>query len=295
MTYKLTSFAYVDLDKFEQVEDMGTGEAPSSYQRMPGGGSIDNYGAVQTFAGSVARNKSMVYALSTATLLQTDLNNLKKLRGIRDQLYRVDDDANTSWVYARLTQITVRRTTDEARNIINKIQSVSLSFVCESDEWSSLVTGLWLLNDGYLLNDGLFLNGAAPTTLTTSPEDLVITITQTATEGKIPTSSIEFSITPVSAMTSLLIEDEQGGSILFTGTVDAGDTLIIDVGEETIRNDSVDAYDDGTFTRGNNSHAWLELAVGTNNITFTQNSGGNVEVSYNLMEKWIGCRSTIIG
>ena len=284
-TPKLFTFLNIDLIGYNESENMGTGVAPTSYFRLPGGGSIDNFGTQKTYPGSMTRNKNLVFAQPTNESLNIEVNSLKKLRGTRAKLFRYDVEGKKQFVWARLEQVGIIRTTDEGRNILNKTQSAVLMFACESDEWQGAFQGAWLINDGNFINAGLEINSGLSFTLTSSPETIQVEIEENSIESNINTRSVKMTITPVSSMSSFKIENDETGEILeFAGTVDAGDSLVIDSGNNTVLNDDVDAYNDLTITPGDEPTTWFSVIVGINDLEITQNSGGNVDIDFALRE-----------
>ena len=287
MTYKLVSFGEFSLVGFEEVEQMGSGSAPSSYQRLPGGGAIDNFGTQQTFTGMVSRNKSLVYSKQSAATLQATINALKKLVGVRDRLYREDQDGNDSYVHSRLIAVGQSRTTEERRGLVQSTQEISLEFETESDVFIGDFVGTWKLNDGNKINDNLDLNSSLLFSITSDPETVQITITDSAELGKTATKSVEMVITaPGGGIASgIRIENQLGQILVYNAAVNAGEKLIINSGNNTITNNGVDAWADLVVTRAEHVHTWFALAVATNDITITGGNGIDLDVRFS--EMWI--------
>lgn len=281
------NFDAISLVNFEQSSDIGTGKAVSSNTPLQGGGSIDDYGDEQTFAGAKRRSNKGIVLKATSGDLELYLNQLKKRRGTRGKLSKVDANGDSVFQYARLTEIREIRTTKEARQNIKKLQSISLTFICDADTWLGDINIAWKLNDGNLINDNLVLNGGDLVDLSSSPETHTVTITQDNLESKIITRNPVFTFTVPAgeSFSSMLIENDQGGSLLFTGTVAAETQLVIDAAALRVLNNDVDAYDDLAITFNPLSpFTWMALLVAANEFTFTHNGGGGA-ITVNI--EWI--------
>ncbi len=273
--YKLSSFGNISLVGFEETDSMGTGRAPTSYFRMPGGGAIDNFGTQQTFPGQVARDKNVIFAQSTNILLQSKINQLTKLRGVRDKLYRLNVEGGKEFVYARLAHVGIPRKTLNSRDRINVTQSLSLAFVMESDEWQGILQGEWFLNDGEYLNDILELNSGLVHIATGSPETFDIEIVDTATESGLIVRSMQIIVkAPVgTGYTQFLpVHDDTGESFSFNAVVAADEEVIVNTGNFTVLHEGADAYDNlAVVDVGDNPHSWFSLYPGVNPITVHHN------------------------
>lgn len=272
-----TSFGNISLINFEETADIGTGKAASSNTPLQGGGSIDDYGDEQTFAGAKQRGNSTVILKATGEDLDLYFNQLKVRRGTRAKLSKLDANNETKFQYARLLEVIATKTTDETRSLIKKVQSISLVFICDSDTWLGDINSLWQTNDGEFINDNLVINGGDNVDLSSSPETHTVTITQDNLESKITTRNAIFTIAVPAgeSFTSMLIENDRGGSLLFTGTVAASTSIVINAASARVLNDGVDAYDDLTITYNPLSpNTWMAFFTGDNILTFTHNGGG---------------------
>lgn len=280
---RLVEFDELSIDFYDQTDIMGTGSAPSSSFAMPGGGSIDNYGNANTYPGAIDRSKSAIIAQSTKPLLEKTVNQLKALRGKRSKLWRVDAEGERQYQWARLIGVSVTRTTDEARNIINAVQSVSCQWLLDSDTWLGEFEGVWQLNAGYKINDELQINSGDTIELVTSPQIETITITQDDLYSKKFIRGVKITVTAPagSSFSSIVISSDVGASLTFTGTVSAGDELVIDALTSTVTNDEVDAYDDLEITHSiDYPFSWFPLFLGDNAITITHNGADTIRFEY---------------
>lgn len=280
---KYTHFGEVSLEYYNEVTAVGSGKAPASNTPLPGGGSIDNFGEKQTHSGATKRAKKFIAIKRTEAELQIELNKMKKLEGMRAKLSRVDLNGDNSFQYARLRQVKITQKTKDKLKVGNKIQGVQLDFVCESSKWLGDYEGAWKVNDGHRINDDLVINGGDYNLLTTTPQDIDITIDQNSLLSKINSRGPKFTITaPVgSSFSSIVIANSNGGSLTFTGTVAAGKILVIDCASLTVLNDGVDAYDDlAVVYNTEEPHTWFTLFVGLNTLTVTHDGAYDIKVEY---------------
>lgn len=280
---RLVEFDELSIDFYDQSDVMGTGNAPSSSFAMPGGGSVDNYGNANTYPGAIDRSKSAIIAQSTKPLLEKTLNQLKALRGKRSKLWRVDANGERQFQFARLINVSATRTTDEARNIINAIQSVSCSWILDSDTWLGEFQGVWQLNAGYKINDELQINSGEVIELVTSPQVETITITQDDLYSKKLVRGVKITATAPagSSYSSIVIANAQGATLTFTGTVTAGNDLVIDALNKTVTNNAIGAYDDlAKVLTADYPFSWFPLFLGDNEITITHDGADTIRFDY---------------
>ena len=103
--YRLISFGLISLEHYDPMDDIGSGETPTSYLSLPEGGAIDNFGSIQKHPGVVERVKTItIYHDSDETAVNLYLQ-LLALRGKRDRLYRRTITGDIHWMYARLKEV----------------------------------------------------------------------------------------------------------------------------------------------------------------------------------------------
>lgn len=280
---RLVEFGTISIDLYEQSDSMGTGEAPASFFNMPGGGSIDNYGSATTYPGALQRSKGAVVVGSTAEITEQQLNQLKAARGTRAKLWRLDSQNERQYVYARMISVEITRTTEEARQLINSVQSVSVIFICDTDTWLGEFQGIWQLNNGYKINDELQINSGELIELTTSPQVETITVDQDTLYSKKDIRGVKITVSAPagSSFNSIVIANASGASLEFTGTVAAGTDLVIDAETNTVTNDGVDAYADLSVTYDvDMPFSWFPLVLGDNVITITHNGAEFIKFDY---------------
>lgn len=280
---RLVEFGEISIDLYDQSDIMGTAQAAASLFGLPGGGSLDNYGSLDTFGGGLNRSKGAIVAGSTEEITETTLNQLKAQKGKRAKLWRLDAEGERQFTWARLLNVDITRTTEQARHLITSIQSVSVVFSCDTDTWYGEFEGIWQLNAGYKINDELQINSGDTITLAGSPQIETITITQDSLESKTSIRGVKIRVTAPagSSFSSIEIANDLGATLLFTGTVAAGKTLIIDAETNAVTNDSVDAYDDLTVTlNADFPYSWFPLDLGDNEITITHNGADAIVFEY---------------
>ena len=282
---KITQFSTVSLDFYEEVQDLGTGQASSSFSRMPGGGSVDDYGSQQTFAGEMSRGKNTLVIKRTQGNLTLELNRIKKLRGVRAKLRRIDDNGENQYQWGRLISADIKVSDDNSRLVLNKVQPIQLKFILDSDTWLGDFEGVFKLNDIYKLNDDNVLNGGVETAIFgVSPATIDIDIAQDTLESKINSRGPIFTITAPagSSFSSVKIENKtNGGYVLYVGTVAAAESVIIDCGALRVLNDGDDDYDNLTVSYNTLSpFAWFTLFVGDNELEVTHNGADVIRVDY---------------
>lgn len=284
------SFDSISLINFEQSSDIGTGRAVSSNTPLQGGGSIDDYGDEQTFPGAKQRGNKAIALKATSGDLELYYNQLKVRRGTRGRLSRLDANGENLFIFARLIEVKALKTTKQSRLKLNKVQSINLAFICDSDQWFGDINETWKLNDGILLNDSQVINGGDLVDLSSSPETHTVTITQDDLESKIDVRGLKFTFTVPAggSLSDMLIENDQGGSLHFTAAVAAETNLVIDCASSRVLNDGVDAYDDLAIVYNSLSpFTFMALLVGANEFTFTHNGTGAIIAKLEWTEEHI--------
>ncbi len=288
------NFGVISLRNYEESSDIGTGRAVSSNTPLQGGGSIDDFGSGQTFTGEKRRSYKGIVAKQTQEELELYINQIKRQKGARGKLSLSDANGEIKFIFARLTEVKEINTTKENRNSVNKVQSINLNFVCDSDTWFGDIIGPWQLNDGNLINDNLTLNDGVVVDLSSSPVDEEVVIAQDSIESKINARGPKFTFTVPAggSLSSMRIDISSegffGSTLLFTGTVAAETELIIDCSNSTVLNDGVDAYDDLAITPSLDSPStWSALFVGTNTLRFTHNGTGDITCLIEYAEEHI--------
>jgi hypothetical protein len=282
--YRLTRFGSVDLQHYNQVDFIGSGSTPTAYQLLPEGGALDLFGNLQKHPGTVERSKSMRLTANTEAEVESLFSQLMALRGKRDRLYRETATGDIHWQYARLVEVTAERSYEQTK--FKRIQDISLRFVTQEAFWRGDLGGLWYLDSGELLDSGLVFDSGQTYELASSPENITVSIGADA--GRAPIRSIRIRVTAGSlAITAISIVRTGGESITFSGTIGAGNQLIIDTGTMQVMNDGVDAYDDLSLSSTADLAAWFSFEPGDNDLSVTFTGGGTgSEIDFSFYEVW---------
>ena len=284
--YRLTAFSTVSLQHYNQVDSIGSGATPTAYQTLPEGGALDLYGSQQKHPGMVERSVTRRLKASTQASLESLFFQLIALRGKRERLYRQTATGDIHWQYARLVEVIAERNYEQTK--FQSIQDISLRFVTQEAFWRGDLGGVWYLNSGEFLNTGLSLNSGATYPLTTSPTSLTVSIGTVSDVGRAPIRAVRMAISAgASDMSAVTIARVGGESLTFSGTILAGNDLIIDTGTMQVLNDNADAYDDLAISSTADLAAWFALESGDNDITVAFTGGGTgKEISFSYYEVW---------
>ncbi len=284
--YRLSKFGTLDLGYANQVDLIGSGETPTAYHLLPGGGALDMLGSQQMYPGVVERTKSMRLTVATETGVSDLYFQLLALVGKRDRLYREQVDGTLHWQYARFKAMDAVRDYNFVK--FKKLQDVELRFETQEATWRGGLRGGWFLNSGEFLNTGLFLNSGSPESLSSSPTVFTVSVGTAADAGRAPVRALAITIdVGTVAMSAITIARTDGESLTFSGSMDAGDSLIINTGTMQVTNNGVDSYDDLSFSPTADMAAWFALEPGDNEITVSFTGGGTgSEITFNFYEAW---------
>lgn len=266
MGYWITRFNSVDLSTIEPQQDVGVAEVHRRALTLPNGLGFDGYGAEQAPVAVPyeLRVRAELVEATQAALLSA-WQPLAALVGQRGTLYRTPDGgtANSQSVPARLLQAPVQRGYE---------QMLVLPFELAFEVWAPTWAGT--------------LNTPA-TTLTTSP------IYATAVNnGNAVQRSVKITVTAgSSAMTWCKIVNETTGhhsGIEYSGTIAAGQSLVIDTADWSAKNNGVDDYAHLTFTTSWHAiEGFIRLAPGSNAVRVWRTGGGtNATVTLTFNDAW---------
>jgi hypothetical protein len=282
--YRIVRFGAVELEHYNQVDVVGSGVTPSAYQALHGGGALDLFGAQQTHPGTVERVKSIRLRGVSGTDLENLYFQLLSLRGKRDRLFRETVSGKTHWMYARLVEVSAKRTFEQAQYQL--IQDMDLRFVTQEAFWRGSFAGKWYFDGSDNLDSGLVFDSGESYPLTTSPTEITVSTSDDAGCADVRALIIRVKAGSA-AITSITIARDGGESLSFDGTIAAGKSLIVDTGTMQVTNDGVDAYDDLTLSPTADMAVWFALKPGDNPITITFSGGGvGSTVDFSYYEAW---------
>jgi hypothetical protein len=74
----------------------------------------------------------------------------------------------------------------------------------------------------------------------------------------------------------------------YSGTVAAGQALLVDCGAKSITNNTVDAYTGLTLNAGHTVADWIQVEPGNNTVTITYsgNAGADAVVTWDYYDAW---------
>jgi hypothetical protein len=279
MPYTYTSFGTVDLPIYNIDQDHATGESPTALIVTPNG-AYDYLGTARNLPKTqiipvkgdysdeldylvdelgnyiVDENGDLIVVGDTGDTLRNHLDNLKSKLGRADQLWRTDLDTAglRRWKTARLRKVE-HAMGNGTRGVLAKITAI---FETADPAWrsetlttttQSLATGLHTFTVDVLGSEEIL--------------DSIITITATST------------ITSVGIVLASADVD-----FTWTGTLAIGNSLVINNGKLTIKNNGADAYNGFTLNSGHMAAGWLKLLAESNEISVTLAGAGSFSVTH---------------
>lgn len=252
MPHWITRFGSTDLSQISlrQREDL---TVAGQLIPLPGGGVFDPDGEAQArieLPSTVTVDSE--YLETTAEAFRTLLYGLRALIGVRALLYRSPDggEANSESCMAKLRQVSQSR---DANDVL--VMGVSLRFELVREVWSGTAHEETI-------------------TLDASPKSQ-----DCDNDGNAIQRAIVITVTAAGApITALEIENLTTGHvshISYDGSIAVGESLVIDCGAQTVRNDGDADYEHFALETDHAIDEWLRLAPGANTIRVTRTGGDN--------------------
>jgi len=206
---------------------------------LPGGGTFDSRGTDQALPSGHTVMARGFYSAASEAALQVLVDAMRGWIGKRTKLWLYCADATVRWRYARLLSAPTQHL---ARGHGRFRQAMELTFELDDMLWQ----GRHLLTAGGVIYD--------------SPEIVEVNNpgNQVVRDIRITVAADTYDIT------QLDIENAEVGHvshIRFTGTIVAGESLVIDCGEMTVENEGVDAWDDLSRQSAHEINEWLRFAA----------------------------------
>ncbi|HMR01773.1 MAG TPA: hypothetical protein PKA43_00215 [Candidatus Competibacter phosphatis] len=255
MSYKLTEFDGVSLPSYNRESGLDTAPPLDGFVATVMGG----YDSYQTDIAPMATP----YPLSVRGIVsaETDadqraaIDGLRALGRRRGQLIRVaEDDDSEQFCYARLQQIAHRRIAG-----INGYQVLELVFLIESGWYEERPSQQEVMS-------------SSPHTLSVENAG-----NRMVADAVLTVSADDANLTAVTLTTT------NGTHLVWTGTVLAGDDLVIDCGAKSVTNDGANAYSGLSYGANHSIDDWLRVE-GEMDITIAYTGGGTsptVTIAYN--------------
>lgn len=285
--YRIIRFGTTNLEYYNQVDDISSGDTPVSNFDLPEGGAIDNFGDQQKAPGAYERIKKLTLVGSTEDAVAAQFFGLMGLRGKRDKLFRRNGAGDYSWQYARLWKLPASR--DYQKTRYKWMQDVEMHFWCQDANWRGLYRGPWKLNDGIRLDCGYALGTGEWYALAASPATITITNGASMDAGRAEVRSMQIIVSAgASAMSGVTIARAGGESLSYPGTIPSGGQLIINTSTMQVSCTGVALpYNVVEFAPTADMAAWFTLQPGDNVITVTYTGGGTGKaIEFIFNEAW---------
>lgn len=286
--YRLIRFGTTNLEYNNQVDDISSGETPTSYFELPEGGALDGFGGNDKSPTVVERIKTFTLSGRTEAAVAAAFYGLIALRGKRDKLYRRTGEGKYHWQWARCKVIPASR--NYQRTQFKWLQDMEMHFLCQDASWRGLFRGYWTLADGVRLDTGYALGTGERYDLATSPATITLTNGAATDPGRAPVRSMQIIVSPGdTAITAITIARAGGESLTYTGTIPSGGELVIKTSTQQVScSGESSPYDLLNFAPTADMTAWITLQPGPNVITITYTGGGagkSIEFIFN--EAWM--------
>lgn len=285
MPYRYTTFDGVNLPKYRPEDDLGVGSVSSTL--------LDSLGGVFDYTGGTRRlpkRHNIAYRgkyVGDADTLWVDESGIEyvdengnnytigadyigNLREQRDSIMakigvwgvlirRREEDSLEQYKLAHLLDAKYIRTVED----VNRVANIEIAIEAPGTPWKR----------------------TTPTTtsdsLATGANTLAVTVS-----GTEQVRDAVITITAVSNITAVTITLGSNTSFTFSGTLLAGNDLVIDTGALTVQNDGVDAYSSFALGGSHTADGWLVLESGTNNLSIAV-TGGPGTISIEHYDQWM--------
>ncbi len=281
--YRLTAFEDATLPPGQEIDDLSTGRAPSTLIDVAGG-TFDAYGTrarlpsrqeigasglyvgaylLADHAGNllVDHAGNLLIPAAPTLFLRHQVDRLRALVGRRGRLWRRREDGALQWRLARLLRVQVEGNVERAAAVVAQ---TTATFEAAGATWKAAA------------------GSSSTTALTTSS-------TKTAnveTLGNGPVEDAVITVTATGTITSFrLYSTALGVDWTWTGSLTAGQSLVVDCGALTVRKQGVDAYSGFALNAGHTAAGWLPLAAGSNTLLMVANQAGSCVITY--YDQWL--------
>ena len=278
MSYILSRFGTVALPTMDVTKTTGTDGSVSGIVALPNGQQYDALGSAQALGVPDPIVMQAIIDGATAAALQSTFDALRAYRGQRQTLYAAMGDGSTRWRRARCQAVKCERKPGQAAWL-----NVEITFLPDPGGWNGLHHGAgWVFDSGLYFDAGLVFDEPTGDVFTLAagsgnPNSLsVVNSGNAAVRNAILT--ITAGATPISAVH---LTQSIGVDWLYTGTIAANKSLVVNCGVPSVKNDGADAW--ATFVLNPTTHTiaeWLRLdpdpvaPAGVNTVVVTLSGGG---------------------
>lgn len=161
------------------VQDLGTGNALTSFKPLPGGGFYDNYRAGKSPQGIRPLSKSGIF-WGTDQELFDDLQAWRALLGVRERAVIEFDNGSLLWQWARLQNIATPRTADNKGGWL----PVTFTWITAAQNWRQFIHAddFWTFGDDeWTWGDAAAAFGVGVEEFVLADADETVTVTHNGT------------------------------------------------------------------------------------------------------------------
>ncbi len=251
MAYKYTKFGDLDMPTGNPEHAIGAGPVAAYVVPLPGGGAYDPLGPEQAWTPGGQISVRGVLVKDTVEELEAAYLAWRAALGTRNRLYRVAaSSGREEWAYARLIQIDCPRVPDFPTAL-----AVDLTFVQLSRVWNGADRDV----------DATLAAGTTRVSLANAGNARVANprLTVTAVGGELTRVELDVSVGGTQVV-----------DLSWAGTVAAGQALVIDCGEASVKNNGADAYAGLTYGSAHLWDDWLHLDPGTTTLSVIVEGAG---------------------
>jgi len=238
MAYQIVQFGEILIpDELQEGDEqnMGTGEALTSFQQVPGGVWFDNYGSERSPKGIQPITRSGIISADTVAGLVAEMDALRQNLGVRERLTIRLDDGSLRWNWARLKTANLPRPSKAKGGWL----PYTLQWVTADQFWRGVVASLeaWSVgDDSFRLGDGTTSIGESGTqeTLTSSGTAQAFTIAQ---DGNMEAEAVAVTIgagtSAIAAFTYANLTTQR--SLVVAIAIGVGEKLVINGAALSVR------------------------------------------------------------
>jgi hypothetical protein len=276
---RLTHFGTYVFPLFSKRDQVSVGDTSGAIVGLAGRGYYDAFGTDD--ATEQLRTVATEYEIieTTATAVQTARDAIRGRSGQLLRLWADLPDGTSRFQWARLAKVDIER-----RREYLFYQPVSLQFEVAEPGWNGTAHGAtWYLDSGHYLDTGKWLDTSETWTPSASGDTYTLT-----NDGVLRQTDAQITITAGAASISSIRLRVNSCDWTYGGTVAAGQSLIVDCGAKSIKNNAVDDYANLTLNAGHTVGDWIQIEPGDNTVTinYSGNAGADAVVTWDYYDAW---------